>query len=279
MSRKKYFDEDVMALGRQFATSGEFLAAYPREWHAANRRKLLPIIFGAPASERVSAALIIWTFEAIAELCDQVGIKTPYQLLRVQQGAYSAACRKGWFKALFPHWVKRTHITHTYEQCAKAARRCRSRDEFKHSYGGQFQKSRRMGWYDAITAHLPDIYGGFDSTLEGAVYLIRFDGAHLTQPVFKIGITNQSAGRRIRNFRPVAGIRGTVIREVRFPDGAIAKTIEAEILCRYADQRYQGKKFLLKSGHTECIETDPSLCFDMLVYGHPANDGQYKMAA
>ncbi len=278
MSRKRYLDEDVIALGRQFATSGDFFAAYPGEWHAANRRKLLSKIFGAPAVERISAALTLWTFDAIATLRDELGIKTPCQLMRIKPGAHGAANRNGWLKALFPDWVKQVRC-YSYEECVAAARRCRSRDEFKHSFGGQFQRSRRMGWYDAITAHLPDIYGGFDPNEEGTVYLVRFEGDQLTSPVFKIGITNQSACRRIRDFRAIAGVTGTVIREVRFSDGFVAKSIEAEILRRFAEQRYQGKKFLLKSGHTECFIEDPSLYLDMLIYSHAANECKYVIAA
>lgn len=278
MSKKRYFDDDVIALGRQFATSGEFMAAYPGEWHAANRRKLLPTIFGGTAVERVSAALTVWTFDAVASLRDELGIKTPCQLMRIKPGAHGAARRNGWFKKLFPDWVKQVRC-YSYEECAAAARRCRSRDEFKHSFGGQFQRSRRMGWYDEITAHLPTVYGGFDPSEEGAVYLVRFEGEQLTSPVFKVGITNQSVDRRLRGFRPIPGVTGTVIREVRFSDGLIAKSIEAEILRHFAEQKYQGKKFLSKSGHTECFVEDPSLYLDMLIYSHAANDCRYVIAA
>lgn len=90
--------------------------------------------------------------------------------------------------------------------------------------------------------------GGYKSDRPGTLYYVRFDLPE--HPIWKIGITNLSIGRRFREDK----LPYTVLTEWRFEDGGIPLKLEKEILLTHKQYQYQGKA--LKDGNTECFTID-----------------------
>lgn len=92
---------------------------------------------------------------------------------------------------------------------------------------------------------------GFDPTKPGVLYLLELHGDTLTQPVYKIGVTNRSVTERAKQFVSGSKLTYTILESLLFEKGKEAIREETRIKQKNKHLRYESTVPGLQCGYTE----------------------------
>ena len=96
---------------------------------------------------------------------------------------------------------------------------------------------------------------GFKQSEPGLLYYLRLDTPFRKQPLYKIGITNQDMGDRIKTIRGKDGTIITVLYKCQYKTGESARRREKKIIEKNSQFKYLGRK-IIASGFTEVFNRD-----------------------
>lgn len=94
-----------------------------------------------------------WTKERCIEALKHI---TTLEQLKKATDLYAILYYHGWMEELTKHIPrsKKTNGYWTIERCAEDAKKCNTRNEFKHQHSIAYNKARKMGWLDEICTHM-----------------------------------------------------------------------------------------------------------------------------
>jgi hypothetical protein len=132
-----------------------------------------------------------------------------------------------------------------------------TRVDFKRRSRTAYSASLYHGIHECVCAHMVSGVTGFDKSKPGSLYYIKID-CFDDVVLYKIGITNNSISERISSMMLYRGVCATIINVIEFCNGIEAYNTERNLLRKFKEFRYRGKK-VMKSGNTELF-TKNVLC-------------------
>lgn len=180
--------------------------------------------------------------------------KSRSEFVRLDSGAYQAAIKRGILDQVCDHMDGKGDRRLSDLEIAEIASAYLTRRCFKLGDWGAYVAAWRRGLLDAVCAHMGESENGFNPKQPAILYHIR-----LTKPcgevLYKVGITNRSAKVRLTTFGMNTGIKAAILHEIKYPNGADARTKEKAIHAAMAGFRYQGTP-IMENGNTEVFSRD-----------------------
>ena len=245
--RRTLSDGDIARIAAKYTSRKALQTGDQSIYNAARRRGILDSVCAHMDVKHRDLS-----DEDIASIAKTFTSRSEFDLL--DKGAYLTATKRGILDHVCSHMDSRGNRRLTDAEIIAIAKPHRTRRDFKLVDFGAYAAAWRRGLLEVACAHMVDGACGFNPKKPAVLYCIRF-----TKPcgevLHKVGITNRSAKIRLQTLGLHPGVKASILREVRFQNGADARAREIAILAAVAEHRYQGEP-IMESGNTELFGRD-----------------------
>lgn len=248
--RKRHTLESITEDAKPFATRTAFKKGNPKAYDAACRAKCLDLVCA-----HMTPLLTILTEQEISDRAKPFTSRVEFS--RIDPCAYASAQRKNILDKVCAHMPK-TNQRLTKDEITKRARQFSTKGEFQKMDRVAYQVAWKNDWLYEACAHMVRAIGigGFDPEKLGILYQVKFTFPD-NRIVWKVGITNASARKRIYGMRLSKGIKWEITNEILYASGYDARERERELhaIGVSLGLRYTGEKFMV-NGNTEIFDSN-----------------------
>lgn len=244
MPKPRVLDKEaVLKIASQFSTRGEFAINDDGAYKAARKKGWLDEACGHMTAQHRTLDK-----ETIAASAKRFQTRGEFE--EADSYAHKIASKNGWLDEVCSHMTRRFR-KHTKESVYEIAKKFKSRGDFQRGDAGAYRAAFNRGWLDDICQHMPQAITGFDTSKPGYVYQIQFIFPN-GESVWKIGITNLTPARRLRELSAPDWLQAKIVNSTRYSLGIDAREQEKRLHAFGKEQGfiYEGDPFL-KSGNSE----------------------------
>jgi len=149
----KYTKKDFLNYAKQCENREVMKIAYPTLYNLSMNNGWLDEFYGEAHHQN------FWTFEKCLKIAKQCENSKEFYINH--NNVYQTACVMGWLKDITKQINKSTTKNkkpngywNNYNNCKRAAKQCKTFQEFQLRFNTSYVKSKEYGWFEEITSHI-----------------------------------------------------------------------------------------------------------------------------
>lgn len=242
-----YTQEWVMQEAKKYTKRSDFIAGFAGGVAHAKRHG-----YYGDACAHMDVKRRKWTRDMVRSEAIKYETRGEFALSCV--AAYTYAHARGWLDDVCSHMPSNLCEKWDRDSVLAEAKKYKTRNEFIAACGGAYSHARRNGIVDEMFENMAPSWSGFSAQNHAVLYCLE-----ITIPdhdgLCKVGITNSTAKIRSKRLGLYRGVKATVLSEIAYANGALARQAERQFHRDFAHLKYQGPP-IMANGNTELFGRD-----------------------
>jgi len=242
-----YTQEWVMLEAKKYTKRSDFIAGFAGGVAHAKRHG-----YYNEACSHMDVKRRKWTLESVRKEANKYTSRGEFAIRSV--AAYTFAHTRDLLDDVCAHMPTNLCEKWDRDSVLAEAKKYKTRNQFIDACGGAYSHARRNGLVDEIFENMEPSLAGFSAQNHAVLYCLE-----ITIPghdgLCKVGITNRTAKIRSKQLGLFRGVKATVMAEIAYANGALARQAERQFHHEFAHLKYQGPP-IMANGNTELFGRD-----------------------